>query len=76
MIWEAVIDSCTAGKDGLPALEGLTGDTIDISEFPEFEFCDLVWFWNNQSGNTKPIFVRWLGVSPRVGSALCYWILN
>ena len=32
MVWEAEIYSCTAGKDGRPSLEQLTGDTIDISE--------------------------------------------
>ena len=42
----------------------------------EFEFYDLVWFWNNQSDDTKPMLGRWLGVSHRVGSALCYWIIS
>ena len=75
MIWEADIYSRTAGKDGHPALERLTGDTIDISECLKFEFYDLVWFLNNHSDDTKPMLVRWLCVSHRVGSALCYWII-
>ena len=75
MVWEAGIYSCTVGKDGLPYLERLTGDMIDISEWMEFEFYDLVWFWNNQSGDTKPMLGLWIGVSHRFGSALCYWIL-
>ena len=76
MVWEAEIYSLTSGKDGLPALERLTRDTIDISEWLEFEFYDLVWFCNNQSDDTKAMLGRWLGVSHRVGSALCYWILS
>ena len=35
-----------------------------------------MWFWNNQSDDTKPILGQWLGVSHRVGSAICYWILS
>ena len=53
-----------------------TSHTIDISEWLEFGFYDLVWFWNNQSYDTKPMLGRCLGVSHRVGSALCYWILS
>ena len=76
MVWEADIYSRTAGKDGCPTLERLTGDMIDISEWLEFEFYDFVWFWNNQSGDTKPMLGLWLGLSHRVGSALYYWILS
>ena len=76
MVWEAETYSRTAGKDGCSALERLIGDTIDISEWLEFEFYNLVWFWNNQSNDTKPMLVRWLDVSHRVGRALCSWILS
>ena len=62
MVWEAEIYSRTAGKDGRPSLENLTGDTIYISEWLEFEFYELVWFGNKHSDNTKPMLVRWLGV--------------
>ena len=48
MVLEADIYYRTAGKDGHPALELLTGDTIDISEWLEFEFYELVWFCNNR----------------------------
>ena len=48
MVSEAETYSLTAGKDGLPDLERLTGDTIDISEWLEFEFYNLAWFWINQ----------------------------
>ena len=53
MVWEVDIYSRTAGKDGRPSLEQLNGDTVDISKWLEFEFYELVWFWNNQSDYTK-----------------------
>ena len=68
--------SRTTGKDGCPYLERLAGDMIDISEWLGYDFYDLVWFWNNQSDDTKPMLGRWIGVSHRVGSALRYWILS
>ena len=33
-------------------------------------------FWNNHSDDTNPMSGRCLGVSHRVGSALCYCILS
>ena len=44
MVWEADIYLLTVGKDGIQDLEGLTVDTIDISEWLESEFYDLVCF--------------------------------
>ena len=35
-----------------------------------------MWFWNNQSYDTMPMLGRCIGVSHRVGSDLCYWILS
>ena len=55
MVWETDIYSRTTGKDGHPALEQLTGETIYIYKYLELEFYDLVWFWNNQSDDTKPM---------------------
>ncbi len=76
IVWESEIYSRTASKDGRTPLERITGDTIDISEWLEFEFYDLCWYWDNQHDSTEPKIGRWLGVSHRVGSALCYWILT
>ena len=76
IVWEAEIYSCTAGKDGQTALERITGDTPDISEWIEFEFYDMVWYWDNQHDSKEPKIGRWLGIAHRVGSALCYWILS
>ena len=56
----------------------MTGDTPDISEWLDFEFYDLVWWIDRPN---KPDITdmarrlgRWLGVSHRVGSDLCYWV--
>ena len=49
---------------------------IDISEWLGFEFYYLVWFWNKQSDDTKPMLGLWIGLSHRVGSALCYCNLS
>ena len=57
-------------------MELLTGDTIDISGCLYFELYDLVWFWKNQSNDTKPMLGQWLGLSHRFGSALCFFIIS
>ena len=75
LVWETEIYSRTAGKDGRTAMERITGDTPDISEWLEFEFYDICWYWDNQQDSNEPKIGRWLGVSHRVGSALCYWVL-
>ena len=35
-----------------------------------------MWFWNNQSDDTNSTLGQWLGISHRVGSALCYLIIS
>ncbi len=74
IIWEAEIYSRTAGKDGRTPIERITGDTIDISEWIDFEFWDICWYWNPAGGDEKKQIGRWLGVSHHIGSALCYFI--
>ena len=74
VIWEAEIYSRTAGKDGRTPIERITGDTIDISEWLDFEFWDICWYWDPAGGDEKRQIGRWLGVSHHIGSALCYFI--
>ena len=64
---------------GRSAFEHVTGKTPDISEYLDFDFYDLVWYhpgvhpnFNNEIRELG----RWLGVSHRVGSDMCYWILT
>jgi hypothetical protein len=68
------------GNDGRSGYEQVTGKTPDISEWLDFEFYELVCWWDqpnkpNINNETKRLG-RWLGVSHRVGSDLCYWIIT
>ena len=45
LVYEAQIISRTAVKYGITTLEKVTGDTPDISEWVDFEFYDLVYYW-------------------------------
>ena len=76
IVWEAQIYTRTVHKDHCTPLEALTGDTIDISEWIEFEFYDLIIYWDDRDGDTKQSIGRWLGPSHHIGSALCYYILT
>ena len=68
------------GKTGRSGYEEVTGDTPDISEWLDFEFYDLVWWWDRPNkpsiNDTSKRLARWLGVSHRVGSDLCYWLVT
>jgi hypothetical protein len=68
------------GSDRRTEWEEVTGQTPDISKWLDFDMYDLVW-WLERS--TKPNITdvtrqlaRWLGVSHRVGSNLCYWLIT
>ena len=61
--------------DGGVPLQGITGDTIDISNYLEFGFYDRVWYRDNAGlGEPKP--GRWLGVAENIGSIMTYHILQ
>lgn len=57
-------------------LERITGDTPDISEYIDFGFFDLVYYWDNPKAVEKEQIGWWVGVAHDVGSLLCYWILD
>jgi len=48
IIWEAQIYSRTVHNNHTTPLEALTGDTVDISEWTEFEFYDLIVYWDDR----------------------------
>ena len=76
LVYEAKILSIIAkGKDGIPGLEKITRDTVDITEYLDFAFWDLVWYASDLVKEGTSLG-RWLGVSHRIGSALCYHILE
>ena len=56
-------------------MECITGDTIDISYWTGFGYYDFTQYWDKQESEENLKIGRWLGVSHRVCSALCYWIL-
>jgi hypothetical protein len=57
--------------------EIVTGETPDISEYTSFQWYQLVWYLDNASfPESRKELGRWLGVSHRVGQAMCFWILT
>ncbi|GAX25842.1 hypothetical protein FisN_6Hu120 [Fistulifera solaris] len=75
-IAEIMCRTVRAGSDRTP-YEIVTGDTPDISEYLDFDFYDWVWYLNNPNDKEDPLSLgRWLGVSHRVGSAMCYYVLT
>lgn len=66
------------GKSGRTGYEKLTGETPDISEYCDFDFWDLVWCFQKKHpgvGEADRHLGRWAGISHRVGSDMCYWII-
>ena len=58
--------------------EEVTGQTPDISEFLDFHFWDLVWYWpRKHPGLTADDrwLGHWAGVAHKIGSDMCYWII-
>ena len=66
-----------ASRDGRPPLGKLTGDTIDLSEYLDFDFYDPVWYWETLSGEKgEALPGRWLGIPHYIGAGMCYSVLN
>ena len=59
---------------GRTAVEYVTRETPDISEYLDFSFYDLVTFRQN-AGLGVTSLGRWLGVSHKVGQLMSYWVL-
>jgi hypothetical protein len=77
LIYESEIMSRMArGTERRTGVERLTGDTVDISEWLDFEFFDLVWYLHEPGADNNPRLGRWIGISHRIGSDMCYWVLN
>ena len=75
LVYESEILSMIArGDDLIPGLEKITGETVDIIEYLDFAFWDPVWYGSDMDDG--PSLGRWLGVSHRVGLALCYHIFK
>mgnify|MGYP003321204368 FL=1 len=74
-----ILSRMSRGHDDRTGYERLTGKTPDISEWLDFTFYDLVWYYNldnpDITDNARQLG-RWLGISHRIGSDLTYWILT
>ena len=64
LVWECQIYSRTCHNGQNTGLEKLTGDTVDISEWIDFEFYDLVWYWDDREDESKPCLL-YTSPSPR-----------
>jgi hypothetical protein len=80
IVYVSEILSITArSKDGRPGMEEVKGETIDISEWLDFEFYDYVWYWDEKKMDmtqAQRLVGRWLGIAHRIGSNMTYWILT
>ena len=81
LVYEAeILSRISRGPGRRPGLEQITGKTIDISEYTDFTFYDLVWYYTGvrklDTTEDPRALGRWLGVSHRVGSDMSYWILT
>ena len=68
------------GRDRSTGYEEVTGETVDISEWLDFEMYDLA-YWIDRpnkpdTSNDVRRLVGWLDISHRVGSDMCYWIIT
>ena len=77
--WVCEVMQHTASTSGnlyrRTALEQLTGETPEISEYLDFTFYDW-WWYNDNAGLGETKLGQWLGISHRVGSLMSYWILT
>ena len=69
-----VIANGSRYSKGRIPIEGISGNTPDISEYLDFLFYELVTYKSDPGVHSAEIG-RWLGVSHRVGPEMAYWIL-
>jgi hypothetical protein len=80
LVYIAEIQSILArGRDRRRGIERISGDTIDISDWLDFDFYDIAWYWDQKKmdmNDKQARICRWLGIAHRVGSDMTYWILT
>ena len=73
MVYESgILSRISQVHDGRTGMRRITGDTVDISKWTDFEFYDLCWYWDKPNDWGKLKLGIWFGVSYRIGSSLCY----
>jgi len=81
LVYEAeLLCRMARGRNKRSGFEEVFGNTPEIGEWLDFEFYDLVWWWDrsvkpDMTDETRRL-ARWLGVSHRVGSDMCYWLIT
>ena len=80
LVYIAEVQSLLArGQDQRPGIERVMGQTVDISEWLDFDFYDRVWYWDQKKvdmNDEQARIGRWLGIAHRIGSDMTYWILT
>ena len=80
LVYIAEVQSLLArGSDNRPGIEKVMGQTVDISEWLDFDFYDRVWYWDHKKmdmNDDQARLGRWLGIARRVGGDMTYWILT
>jgi hypothetical protein len=63
--------------DDRSLMEVITGETMDISEFMDFDFYQFVKYRDAKYDRDDPVQLgRWLGIVHEVGTPMTYWILK
>ena len=79
MVWICETNNLSVSSSryskGRTALEMLTGETPDISEYTDFSFYDWVTYRTN-AGLGEVTIGKWLGVSHKIGQLMSFWILT
>jgi hypothetical protein len=74
-----ILNRIPRGQQQRTGIEIVTGKKPDISEWIDYEFYDQVWYYNQKRieiDGSGRCLARWLGVSHRVGSDLCFLLLH
>ena len=79
MVWVCETGNLTVSSSkyarGRTAVEIITGETPDISEYTDFCFYDWCTYRTN-AGLGEVSLGRWLGVSHKIGRLMSFWILT
>ncbi|KAI2499224.1 Reverse transcriptase (RNA-dependent DNA polymerase) [Fragilaria crotonensis] len=82
LVYIAEIQSLLArGADHRPGLERVTGHTVDISDWLDFDIFERVWYWNQRKmdmTDEQACIGHWLACRSHcvLGSDMTYWILT
>ena len=81
LVYESeLLTRISRGQNERTGYEEVTGNTPEIGEWLDFGFYDLVWWLDRPAkpsiSTDQRRLARWLGISHRVGSDLCYWLIT